>query len=139
MLKSQYALGLYMYTINCLCTCTVKSLNLVQQEFNFSWISFPDCSTNSTVNGNYFHIQWAITHYEITKFHYHVQLFCIYCLTCYILQAPEADYIDAAVVSVLQIHCTQPEGDVLVFLTGQEEIETATEMLTVSLLLLVNV
>ena len=56
-----------------------------------------------------------------------------------LLQAPEADYIDAAVVSVLQIHCTQPEGDVLVFLTGQEEIETATEMLTVSLLLLVNV
>ena len=47
------------------------------------------------------------------------------------LQAPEADYIDAAVVSVLQIHCTQPEGDVLVFLTGQEEIETAAEMLTV--------
>lgn len=34
-------------------------------------------------------------------------------------QAPEADYIDAAVVTVLQIHATQPEGDVLVFLTGQ--------------------
>ncbi|XP_052241879.1 pre-mRNA-splicing factor ATP-dependent RNA helicase DHX16-like isoform X2 [Dreissena polymorpha] len=47
----------------------------------------------------------------------------------YYTKAPEADYIDAAVVSVLQIHCTQPEGDVLVFLTGQEEIETASEML----------
>ena len=29
-------------------------------------------------------------------------------------QAPEADYLDAAVVSVLQIHLTQPPGDVLV-------------------------
>ena len=32
----------------------------------------------------------------------------------YVLQAPEADYLDAAVVSVLQIHLTQPPGDVLV-------------------------
>ena len=31
-----------------------------------------------------------------------------------LLQAPEADYLDAAVVSVLQIHLTQPPGDVLV-------------------------
>ena len=49
----------------------------------------------------------------------------------YYTKAPEADYIDAAVVSVLQIHTTQPTGDVLVFLTGQEEIETANEMLMV--------
>lgn len=56
------------------------------------------------------------------------------------LQAPEADYLDAAVVSVLQIHVTQPPGDILVFLTGQEEIETANEMLLVSgLLLLLSV
>lgn len=40
-------------------------------------------------------------------------------------QAPEADYMDAAVVTVLQIHLTQPRGDILVFFTGQEEIETA--------------
>jgi pre-mRNA-splicing factor ATP-dependent RNA helicase DHX16 len=43
----------------------------------------------------------------------------------YYTKAPEADYIDAAVVSILQIHLTQPlPGDILVFLTGQEEIET---------------
>ncbi|CAH1784821.1 unnamed protein product [Owenia fusiformis] len=47
----------------------------------------------------------------------------------YYTKAPEADYLDAAVVSVLQIHVTQPKGDILVFLTGQEEIETANEML----------
>ena len=46
-------------------------------------------------------------------------------------KAPEADYVDAAVVSVLQIHASQPLGDVLVFLTGQEEIETANELLQV--------
>ncbi|KAK2658288.1 hypothetical protein Ddye_004821 [Dipteronia dyeriana] len=44
-------------------------------------------------------------------------------------KAPEADYIDAAIVTVLQIHVTQSPGDILVFLTGQEEIETAEEIL----------
>nr|CAD7395581.1 unnamed protein product [Timema cristinae] len=47
----------------------------------------------------------------------------------YYTKAPEADYIDASVVSILQIHATQPLGDILVFLTGQEEIETCQEML----------
>ncbi|KAG5229520.1 pre-mRNA-splicing factor ATP-dependent RNA helicase [Salix suchowensis] len=44
-------------------------------------------------------------------------------------KAPEADYLDAAVVTVLQIHVTQPPGDILIFLTGQEEIETAEEIM----------
>ncbi|EIE19374.1 P-loop containing nucleoside triphosphate hydrolase protein [Coccomyxa subellipsoidea C-169] len=44
-------------------------------------------------------------------------------------KAPEADYLHAAVVTTLQIHVTQPPGDVLIFLTGQEEIETAEELL----------
>lgn len=44
-------------------------------------------------------------------------------------KAPEADYLEAAIVTVLQIHVTQPPGDVLVFFTGQEEIEAAEEIL----------
>jgi pre-mRNA-splicing factor ATP-dependent RNA helicase DHX16 len=44
-------------------------------------------------------------------------------------KAPEADYMDAAVVTTLQIHVTQPAGDVLIFFTGQEEIETCEEIL----------
>ena len=44
-------------------------------------------------------------------------------------KAPEADYLDAAVVTIMQIHATQPRGDVLLFLTGQEEIEAAEEIL----------
>ena len=33
--------------------------------------------------------------------------------------------MSAAVKTVLQIHASEPEGDILVFLTGEEEIETA--------------
>lgn len=48
----------------------------------------------------------------------------------YYTKAPEADYLDAAVISVLQIHLSQPlPGDILVFLTGQEEIESVQEAL----------
>ncbi|XP_050315289.1 pre-mRNA-splicing factor ATP-dependent RNA helicase DHX16 [Anthonomus grandis grandis] len=47
----------------------------------------------------------------------------------YYTKAPEADYVDACVISILQIHVSQPLGDVLVFLTGQEEIETCHELL----------
>ncbi|XP_024531456.1 probable pre-mRNA-splicing factor ATP-dependent RNA helicase DEAH5 [Selaginella moellendorffii] len=42
---------------------------------------------------------------------------------------PETDYLDAALTTVMQIHLTEPEGDVLLFLTGQEEIDTACEIL----------
>lgn len=52
-----------------------------------------------------------------------------YPVDLYYTKAPEADYIDACVVSILQIHATQPLGDILVFLTGQEEIETCHEIL----------
>lgn len=42
---------------------------------------------------------------------------------------PESDYLDAALITVLQIHLTEPEGDILVFLTGQEEIDHACQSL----------
>lgn len=47
----------------------------------------------------------------------------------YYTKAPEADYIEAAVLTALQIHLTQGKGDILVFMTGQDEIEIAKEML----------
>ncbi|KAI4124922.1 MAG: hypothetical protein LQ347_005549 [Umbilicaria vellea] len=40
-------------------------------------------------------------------------------------QEPERDYVEAALRTVLQIHATEPEGDILLFLTGEEEIEDA--------------
>ncbi|KAI8847111.1 putative ATP dependent RNA helicase [Chytridium lagenaria] len=42
---------------------------------------------------------------------------------------PEADYMDSALITVLQIHLSEPPGDILLFLTGQEEIDTAAEVL----------
>ncbi|KAJ0247365.1 DEAD/DEAH box helicase domain-containing protein [Hirschfeldia incana] len=42
---------------------------------------------------------------------------------------PESDYLDAALRIVLEIHLTEPEGDILLFLTGQEEIDSACQSL----------
>lgn len=42
---------------------------------------------------------------------------------------PESDYLDAALVTVMQIHLTEPSGDILLFLTGSEEIDTSCEIL----------
>ncbi|KAG0664281.1 DEAH-box RNA-dependent ATPase prp2 [Maudiozyma exigua] len=45
----------------------------------------------------------------------------------YTLQ-PEGNYINAAITTIFQIHTTQPlKGDILLFLTGQEEIENTRE------------
>ncbi|KAJ2932819.1 hypothetical protein H1R20_g4271, partial [Candolleomyces eurysporus] len=42
---------------------------------------------------------------------------------------PESDYLDASLITVMQIHLSEPPGDILLFLTGQEEIDTACEIL----------
>ncbi|KAF7594299.1 hypothetical protein BBP40_009699 [Aspergillus hancockii] len=42
---------------------------------------------------------------------------------------PEANYLAAAITTVFQIHISQGPGDILVFLTGQEEIEAAEQSL----------
>ncbi|KAF4584405.1 putative pre-mRNA-splicing factor ATP-dependent RNA helicase prp43 [Ophiocordyceps camponoti-floridani] len=44
-----------------------------------------------------------------------------------IFYTPEAerDYVEAAIRTVLQIHASEPEGDILLFLTGEDEIEDA--------------
>ncbi|KAL5081235.1 hypothetical protein RYX36_009656 [Vicia faba] len=52
-----------------------------------------------------------------------------YPIEIHFTKAPEPNYLDAAIVNTLQIHATQPPGDILVFLMGQEEIETVEEIL----------
>ncbi|KAJ3537360.1 hypothetical protein NM208_g6345 [Fusarium decemcellulare] len=42
---------------------------------------------------------------------------------------PEPDYLDAALVTIMQIHLTEATGDILLFLTGQDEIDTSCEVL----------
>ncbi|KAJ2541821.1 Pre-mRNA-splicing factor ATP-dependent RNA helicase PRP16 [Coemansia sp. RSA 1853] len=39
------------------------------------------------------------------------------------------DYVDSAVRQVLTIHLSQPPGDILVFMTGQEDVEVCCEAL----------
>ncbi|KAI9103830.1 P-loop containing nucleoside triphosphate hydrolase protein [Phlyctochytrium arcticum] len=43
----------------------------------------------------------------------------------YYTPEPERDYLEAAVRTVLQIHTSEDPGDILLFLTGEEEIEDA--------------
>jgi len=45
------------------------------------------------------------------------------------LQSPAPNYVKAAVQAVIEIHKNEPSGDVLVFLTGQDEVETAIKMI----------
>lgn len=44
-------------------------------------------------------------------------------------QENQDDYVVAAIQTVLQIHRTSPPGDILIFLTGEEEIEMACRII----------
>jgi ATP-dependent RNA helicase DHX8/PRP22 len=41
----------------------------------------------------------------------------------------QEDYLEASLITVMQIHLSEPAGDILIFLTGQEEIDTCSEIL----------
>jgi pre-mRNA-splicing factor ATP-dependent RNA helicase DHX15/PRP43 len=43
---------------------------------------------------------------------------------------PERDYLEAAYRTVMQIHMCEDEGDILLFLTGEQEIEDACKKVT---------
>lgn len=70
---------------------------------------------------------------KFSKYFYNCPIFSIpgrtYPVEILYTREPEADYMDAALLTVMQIHLTEPSGDILLFLTGQEEIDTATEIL----------
>ena len=42
---------------------------------------------------------------------------------------PERDYLEAAIRTAVQIHLCEPEGDILLFLTGEQEIEETCQKL----------
>jgi len=52
-----------------------------------------------------------------------------YQVNVFYTESPESNYITAVLSTVFQIHISQPPGDILVFLTGQEEIEACAENL----------
>ncbi|SCV73120.1 BQ2448_7045 [Microbotryum intermedium] len=45
-------------------------------------------------------------------------------------KTPCEDYVDSAVKQALQIHISHPPGDILVFMTGQEDIEVTCAVIT---------
>ena len=47
----------------------------------------------------------------------------------YYTPEPQSDYLDATLVAVMQLHLEEPAGDILAFLTGQDEIESLQELL----------
>ncbi|KAH7568828.1 hypothetical protein JRO89_XS06G0058500 [Xanthoceras sorbifolium] len=46
------------------------------------------------------------------------------------VEEPVSDYVQAVVSTVMLIHDQEPPGDILVFLTGQDDIDTAVQLLT---------
>ncbi|XP_050224765.1 probable pre-mRNA-splicing factor ATP-dependent RNA helicase DEAH9 isoform X3 [Mercurialis annua] len=46
------------------------------------------------------------------------------------IEEPIADYVRATVSTILSIHDQEPPGDILVFLTGQDDIDAAVQLLT---------
>ena len=47
-------------------------------------------------------------------------------------KTPQEDYVEAAVKQAIAIHLGHPTGDILIFMTGQEEIEATCFALQVS-------
>lgn len=52
-----------------------------------------------------------------------------YPVQTYYTFTPQTDYLHSAIVTVLQLHSTEGTGDILLFLTGREEIESAQALL----------
>lgn len=44
-------------------------------------------------------------------------------------KTPCEDYVDSAIKQALKIHLSQPAGDILIFMTGQEDIEATCEVI----------
>lgn len=70
---------------------------------------------------------------KFSKYFYSCPIFTIpgrtYAVETLYTKEPESDYLDASMLTVMQIHLSEPPGDVLLFLTGQEEIDSCCEIL----------
>lgn len=49
----------------------------------------------------------------------------MYSVEIFYTPEPERDYLEASIRTVVQIHLCEGPGDILLFLTGEEEIEDA--------------
>ena len=53
-----------------------------------------------------------------------------YPVDCLYLERPAEDYVERSVKTVFDIHTTEPNGDILIFLTGREEIEATIQKIS---------
>ncbi|CAM9647724.1 unnamed protein product, partial [Discosporangium mesarthrocarpum] len=78
--------------------------------------------TSATLDANRFsNFFGGVPVYNIPGRTFHVDKF--------FAKTPQEDYVDAAVKQALQIHLSQPPGDILIFMTGQEDIESTCEVM----------
>ena len=54
----------------------------------------------------------------------------LFTVEIYYTAEPQTDYLESSVRTVLQIHSCEPEGDVLLFLPGEQEIEDSCRKIT---------
>lgn len=54
----------------------------------------------------------------------------MYPVDVFYLDEAAEDYVERAVKTIFDIHSTEAEGDILVFMTGREEIDTTIQMIT---------
>lgn len=70
---------------------------------------------------------------KFSKYFFGCPVFAIpgttYPVEIFYTKRPETDYFYASLITVMQIHLYEPPGDVLLFLTDQEEIDTACGIL----------
>jgi HrpA-like RNA helicase len=67
---------------------------------------------------------------RIDRYSHFLHLFCsakilyvsgrLFPVDSYFTQEPQADYLDASLVTIFQIHVKNPKGDILMFLPGKE-------------------
>ncbi|EEH36043.2 pre-mRNA-splicing factor ATP-dependent RNA helicase PRP43 [Paracoccidioides lutzii Pb01] len=54
----------------------------------------------------------------------------MYSVDCLFLETPAEDYVERAVKTVFDIHTREPDGDILMFLTGREEIDAVIQQIS---------
>lgn len=78
----------------------------------------------------------ALTHFnpQFSKFYDDAPCFTIpgrtFPVDVLFSKTPCEDYVDSAVKQALQIHISHPPGDILIFMTGQEDIEVTCAVIS---------
>ena len=93
--------------------------------------------TSATMNADKvsdIHVAWLaiLKRPQFSDFYGHAPCFTIpgrtFPVETFHSKSPCEDYVDSAVKQILQIHLSLPLGDILVFMTGQEDIEITCQV-----------